>query len=546
MDAAILFESDAYRLDGPKLMGRQAAGNGFLRAAVAAHAGRPIWGYSPYGNAAQDFRRTVLEFDPAGRTEWIARNDLATMAERRVLFRPDGQLAPMAEFRLRAGPASYSLCGLTHTLSGPPMTAFAALPAAALAPWDAIICTSRAAVSVLEQAIGAGEEYFAWRFGREVRAPRPLLPVIPLGVHARDFEFSEADRAAARSLLGLADDEVAVLFAGRLVFHAKAHPYQMLRALQAVYETTGRKIVLVQAGQFPNEAVETAYTTSARDFCPDVRALFINGKDFERYRAAWRAADLFVSLSDNIQETFGITPLEAMASGVPVLVSDWDGYRDTVRDGEDGFRIATYAPDAGHGDHIAKAYESGELNYDFMLFRTCLTVSVDFPQLVDRLGRLIDDPDLRRRMGEAGRERVRSTYDWSHVYRRYQELWDELDAIRTREAAAAPDYWARAPRNAPGQPDPFRVFAGFPTARIGPDTRVALAPGGSADAYLALEGHPVFPHWKVAPDIVRAAFARLAEGEASIAELSVATTLQPSLMVEVVGRFLKMNLVQTA
>ena len=34
-------------------------------------------------------------------------------------------------------------------------------------------------------------------------------------------------------------------------------------------------------------------------------------------QAAWRAADLFVSLSDNVQETFGLTPVEAM--GVPMV-----------------------------------------------------------------------------------------------------------------------------------------------------------------------------------------------------------------------------------
>ena len=49
-----------------------------------------------------------------------------------------------------------------------------------------------------------------------------------------------------------------------------------------------------------------------------------------------------MSLSDNIQETFGLTPLEAMASGIPVIVSDWDGYRSTVRDNKDGFRISSY------------------------------------------------------------------------------------------------------------------------------------------------------------------------------------------------------------
>ena len=48
----------------------------------------------------------------------------------------------------------------------------------------------------------------------------------------------------------------------------------------------------------------------------------------------WAAADVFLSLVDNIQETFGITPLEAMAAGLPVVASDWDGYRYTMRDSD--------------------------------------------------------------------------------------------------------------------------------------------------------------------------------------------------------------------
>ena len=50
------------------------------------------------------------------------------------------------------------------------------------------------------------------------------------------------------------------------------------------------------------------------------------------------------SLSDNMQETFGLTPIEAMAAGLPSVVSDWDGYRDTVQHREHGFRIPTLAP----------------------------------------------------------------------------------------------------------------------------------------------------------------------------------------------------------
>ena len=65
------------------------------------------------------------------------------------------------------------------------------------------------------------------------------------------------------------------------------------------------------------------------------------------------SSDIFISLSDNFQETFGITPLEGMASGLPVVVSDWDGYRDTVRDQIDGFTIPTITLDT----HDNKAYK---------------------------------------------------------------------------------------------------------------------------------------------------------------------------------------------
>ena len=42
-----------------------------------------------------------------------------------------------------------------------------------------------------------------------------------------------------------------------------------------------------------------------------------------------------------MQESFGLTPIEAMAAGLPRVISDWDGYRDSVNDGEDGFLIRT-------------------------------------------------------------------------------------------------------------------------------------------------------------------------------------------------------------
>ncbi len=62
----------------------------------------------------------------------------------------------------------------------------------------------------------------------------------------------------------------------------------------------------------------------------------------ERDKAGlYGAADVFLSLSDNIQETFGLTVVEALAAGLPVVASDWDGYKALVRDGISGYLVPT-------------------------------------------------------------------------------------------------------------------------------------------------------------------------------------------------------------
>jgi hypothetical protein len=78
----------------------------------------------------------------------------------------------------------------------------------------------------------------------------------------------------------------------------------------------------------------------------------------------WSAADVFTLLIDNVQETFGLAPVEAMAAGLPVVVTDWDGFKDTVRDGIDGFRVPTALPQPPLGLDLALGYEAGQTSYD--------------------------------------------------------------------------------------------------------------------------------------------------------------------------------------
>ena len=52
-----------------------------------------------------------------------------------------------------------------------------------------------------------------------------------------------------------------------------------------------------------------------------------------------------------------------MASGLPVVATDWDGYRDTVTNGVEGFLVPTLTPPPGAGSQLALRHQSGEDGY---------------------------------------------------------------------------------------------------------------------------------------------------------------------------------------
>ncbi len=546
MNPALFFEPDGYLLTGPKLMGRQVAGNGFLRAAVLGRMPGPLAAYTASRASADVFRDTVAQIDPAAETSWIPGPRLDLLAQAGIVYRPDQNLGPMARQRLRVGPAAYSLTGVTHTLATPwTLDALAKTLVDPLMAWDALVCTSQAARAVVEAVLDKQGAYQRWRTGQDVAVERPLLPVIPLGVHCGDFAFTADDRAAARARLGLAADEVAALFAGRLSVSGKTHPHAMFLGLQRAAQATGRKVVLVVAGQAATPGMDGLFRSGLTAFCPDVRPLFVDGADDAAYRSAWAGADLFISLADTIQETFGITPVEAMAAGLPAVVSDWNGYRDTVRDGIDGFRIATWAPPPGAGEAIARDFEAGALRYEQYLSRSNTAVAVDVAELTARLSDLIADEALRRRMGAAGRARAASDLDWSVVYRSYQALWAEQTAIRERARAdpATARWLSQAPKHGADHAGPFDTFASYPTHHIGPETRVVAVAAITPNDYRRLVAHQLLALWPVNPDLADKVFVALQDGPLSVDELGRAAGLTLAQAAETAARLAKIDLV---
>jgi hypothetical protein len=186
----------------------------------------------------------------------------------------------------------------------------------------------------------------------------------------------------------------------------------------------------------------------------------------------WPAADVFTLLPDNIQETFGLVVVEAMAAGLPVVGSDWDGYRDLVADGETGFLVPTRMVRGATAGATGRLMFGG-VNYDHFLAEVSQAAAVDPAAAAEAMTRLVGDDALRRRMGEAGRRLAVERFAWEHVIRAYESLWAE----QQRELANRP------PTAAPGPvryPTPERSFAGYPTAWLDDTSTVRAADGAVA------------------------------------------------------------------
>lgn len=463
---SIFLTPDAVQVNTNKLMGRQSAGRGFMRGLAKAysHDERPLCLVHSGGPQEDLLEQEARDTGWTGTIAHRIANQPSTWAQG-VLYVPAPMGTRMAWQRSRLGMGSVALCGVTHTISSSGvLTQIADYVQGPFANWDALICTSQSVLKAVHQIWDLTREQLAQRLGVTTVHPQlPMTPVIPLGVHVDDFTPDATLRIQGRNEWQLAEDEIAVLFVGRLSFHAKANPWPMYLACARAAAQTGKRVRVLECGWFSNENLRDAFKQAAQQ--AGVTVTQVDGRTPGVTRKAFSSADVFMSLSDNIQETFGLTPLEAMAAGLPVIASDWDGYRETVRDGIDGLLIPTTQPaNPVCAQAPSEAYEDGRLSYDRYIGHAHLMTGVDVAACTQALVRLIGDPALRARMGAAGRQRAREVYDWSVVMAQYQALWAEQEA---RRAAALP---TAVKQRDPAFMNPLQLFDHYPSKLLNTDS----------------------------------------------------------------------------
>ena len=207
------------------------------------------------------------------------------------------------------------------------------------------------------------------------------IDVVPCGYDPA--EFRPIPRWSARKSLGWPADAFVVLQLGRLVPRKGIDTViDAIGAMKREHAATAELYVVGGSSERPNP-IATPEIGRLQDCAAaagvDDRVHFVGRRDRADLHRYFSAADVFVTTP--WYEPFGITPVEAMACGTPVVGSAVGGIRTTVVDGVTGLLVPPKDPTT----------------------------------LAARLAFLAADRTLRLAMGEAGRARANALYTWSRV-----------------------------------------------------------------------------------------------------------------------------------
>ena len=127
-----------------------------------------------------------------------------------------------------------------------------------------------------------------------------------------------------------------------------------------------------------------------------------------------------------------------MAAGIPVVASDWDGYKDSIRHGIDGFLVPTRWATGSSACGFALGWQQHLEMLSFPLVSGALgqLVQLDMGSAFAHLATLFTNNKLCRSMGAQGRKRAKERFSNQVVMGQYANLFGELQARRRSESSS--------------------------------------------------------------------------------------------------------------
>lgn len=273
-----------------------------------------------------------------------------------------------------------SLLWLAHHCKLPSVVSVhSAFPATVFAPWHArryaqAFSSVRGVYAVSHSSL----QHFVANFGRFL-PPSARLCVIPNGVDHARFLPSTARRASARARLGLAPDSLVLGSVARL---SREKRPEALVELFCALRNRFKRLHLVLAGSGPLESALRA-KVEALGLAPFV---VFTGR-VEAVEELLPAFDLHLLLSRS--EGFGISTIEAMSCGVPVVGTDVPGTADILRASQAGLLVPVH----------------------------------DTPRAVEAVAALLDDAPRRAQMAMHARAEVLANYTLERMDRQLRDFY---------------------------------------------------------------------------------------------------------------------------
>ncbi len=167
--------------------------------------------------------------------------------------------------------------------------------------------------------------------------PGERIRIIPLFVEEHFFEY-DRDKETCRKELSLSQEEKYVLFVGKLDHH---HHYKGVDVLleAARFLSSKEKIIIIGDGEAREGYEEKTVRTGVED-----RVSFKGQVSEEELLKYYRASDVFVLPSTSMSEGFGFVLIEAVAAGLPVVVSRAAGSAKSIKESKAGLVLPDNSP----------------------------------------------------------------------------------------------------------------------------------------------------------------------------------------------------------
>jgi len=372
--------------------------------------------------------------------------------------------AGLVHLRNNYAKAPFPITGVIHSMNGVETNYHAhKIIYAPLMPYDTVVCTSEAGRRVFNKTVDGVSEALNLHGAKVSYSGGTKM--IPLGVDD-DFE-PPADKLTCRRKLGLPEDAFITLMLGRFSIQTKM---DLFPALQCQKRLTQAKLLrpahMVIAGGGTAKDIMLVKEMILELGIGDSTTLVTN---FETHKKTllYGAADAYLSVSDNIQETFGISVVEAMMAGVPPVVSDINGYKELLEHDVHGFKVPTCWI-----EHFDRAKLAEIMNFETMQLMLAQCMAVDSEVMYESLFTLATEPERAEKMGAAAKEHARGNYSWFEIMKQYHAMWDAL-WLQAKNSEALPFNVENAFIN-----EYLKVFSHYPTMRLSDELICRITPVG--------------------------------------------------------------------